>query len=221
MLQADLHTDGGISQGNQSGGAVKFSTKENQGGGATSAQRSHPVVEGVGLPINDPVSVVDVDKETRVKSDAQTDGVPITPIHLKFDESQQTGDMENANAEFTTSEEMIADLLVTCPLACVIPLGPPPVPRDDQADLSSLRTPQNPDDNPVTISQWMIPDSQIPIQLGVQPTTGQSSTNEIEQQVGVQPIVGHSSSDETGQQVPGLPEKGNQANTTCPLTVSI
>ncbi|XP_060195253.1 uncharacterized protein LOC132624503 [Lycium barbarum] len=64
MLKADLHSDGGISQGNQSGGAVKLSTKENQGGGATSAQRSHPVVEGVGLPINDPVSVVDVDKET-------------------------------------------------------------------------------------------------------------------------------------------------------------
>ena len=44
MLKADLHSDGGISQGNQSGGAVKLSTKENQGGGATSAQRSHPVV---------------------------------------------------------------------------------------------------------------------------------------------------------------------------------
>ncbi|XP_060203102.1 uncharacterized protein LOC132631548 [Lycium barbarum] len=185
MLKADLHSDGGISQGNQSGGAVKLSTKENQGGGATSAQRSHPVVEGVGLSINDPVSVVDVDKETGVKSDAQTDGVPITPIHLNFDESQEIGDMENANAEFTASEEMVADLLINCPLACVIPLGPPPVPRDDQTDLSSLRTPQNVDNNPVTISQWMIPDSQIPIQLGVQPTTGQSSTNETEQQVGI------------------------------------
>ncbi|XP_060182203.1 uncharacterized protein LOC132611856 [Lycium barbarum] len=61
MLKADLHSDGGISQGNQSGGAVKLSTEENQGGGATSAQRSHPV------------------------------------------ESQQIGDMENANAEFTAS----------------------------------------------------------------------------------------------------------------------
>ncbi|XP_060171154.1 uncharacterized protein LOC132602204 [Lycium barbarum] len=120
--------------------------------------------------------------------------------------------MENANAEFTASEEMIADLLVNCPLACVIPLGPSPVPRDDQADLSSLRTPQNPDDNPVTISQWMIPDSQIPIQLGVQPTTGQSSTNETEQQVGVQPIVGHSSSDETGQQVPVQPNAGQSSS---------
>ncbi|XP_060211713.1 uncharacterized protein LOC132639270 [Lycium barbarum] len=212
MLKADLHSDGGISQGNQSGGAVKLSTKENQGGGATSAQRSHPVVEGVGLPINDPVSVVDVDKETGVKSDAQTDGVPITPIHLNFDESQQIGDMENANAEFTASEEMVADLLINCPLACVIPLGPPPVPRDDQTDLSSLRTPQNVDNNPVTISQWMIPDSQIPIQLGVQPTTGQSSTNETEQQVGVQPIVGHSSSDETGQQVPVQPNAGQSSS---------
>ncbi|XP_059295086.1 uncharacterized protein LOC132048193 [Lycium ferocissimum] len=97
MLKGDLHSDGGIYQGNQSGGTVKLSTKENQGGGATSAQRSHPVVEGVGLPINDPVYVVDVDKEIGVKSDAQTDGVPITPIHLNFDESQQIGDMENAN----------------------------------------------------------------------------------------------------------------------------
>ncbi|XP_060190830.1 uncharacterized protein LOC132620139 isoform X2 [Lycium barbarum] len=202
MLQAELNTDGGISQGNQSGGAVKVSTEENQGGGATSAQRSHPVVEAVGLPINDPVSVVDVDKETGVKSDAQTDGVPISPIQLKFDESQQIGDMENANAEFTASEEMIADLLVNCPLASIILLGPPPVPRNDQADLSSLRTPQIPDDNSVTISQWMICNSQIAIQLGVQPTTGQSSTNETEQQVGVQLIVGHSSSDETRQQVP-------------------
>ncbi|XP_060181970.1 uncharacterized protein LOC132611572 [Lycium barbarum] len=170
MLQADLHSDGEISQGNQSGGAVKLSTKENQGGGATSAQRSHPV------------------------------------------ESQQIGDMENANAEFTASEEMVADLLVNCPLACVIPLGPPPVPRDDQTDLSSLRTPQNLDDNPVTISQWMISDSQIPIQLGVQPTTGQSSTNETEQQVGVQPIVGHNSSDETGEQVPVQPNAGQSSS---------
>ncbi|XP_060190129.1 uncharacterized protein LOC132619187 isoform X3 [Lycium barbarum] len=120
--------------------------------------------------------------------------------------------MKNANAEFTASEEMIADLLVNYPLAFVIPLGPPPVPRDDQADLSSLRTPQNLDDNPVTISQWMIPDSQIPIQLGVLPTTGQSSTNETEQQVGVQPIVGHSSSDETGQQVPVQPNAGQSSS---------
>ena len=41
------------------------------------------------MPINDPVSVVDVDKETGVKSDAQTDGVPITPIHLNFDVSTE------------------------------------------------------------------------------------------------------------------------------------
>ncbi|XP_059310543.1 uncharacterized protein LOC132061876 [Lycium ferocissimum] len=88
MLQAELHTDGGISQGNQSGGAVKVSTEENQGGGATSARRESSKVKAVGLPINDPVSVVDVDKETGVKSEAQTDGVPITPIQLKFDESQ-------------------------------------------------------------------------------------------------------------------------------------
>ncbi|XP_059309782.1 uncharacterized protein LOC132060901 isoform X1 [Lycium ferocissimum] len=62
------------------------------------------------------------------------------------------------------------------------------------------------------MSQWMIPDSQIPIQLGVQPTTGQSSTNETEQQVGVQPIVGHSSSDETGQQVPVQPNAGQSSS---------
>ncbi|XP_060189672.1 uncharacterized protein LOC132618665 [Lycium barbarum] len=120
--------------------------------------------------------------------------------------------MENANAKFTALEEMIAELLVNCPLASVIPLGAPPVPRDDQADLSSLRTPQNSDDKRVMISQWMIRDSQIPTQLGIQPTTGQSSTNETEQQVGVQSIVGHSSSDETGQQVPVQPNAGQSSS---------
>ncbi|XP_059311486.1 uncharacterized protein LOC132063072 [Lycium ferocissimum] len=119
MLQDDLHTDGGISRGNQSGGKERFQPKRIKVV-VQLPQRSHPkVVEAVGLPINDPLLL----------------------MWIKKRELKQSGDMENANAEFTASEEMIAELLVNCPLASVIPLSAPPVPRDDQADLSSLRTP--------------------------------------------------------------------------------
>ncbi|XP_060210500.1 uncharacterized protein LOC132637427 [Lycium barbarum] len=141
----------GMRRSTQRGDTLKASTEEIQGSGETPLKPTHPQGE-----------------------------VVIVHTHVPVPAVQQGG--VNDNAEFSASEQMVAELLIQCPLDTVIPLGPPAIQVNDQADPYMFKTPQSSKvENVVPNSQWLIPDDELPSQLGVQQTTGQGSTAEIAQ----------------------------------------
>ncbi|XP_060210483.1 uncharacterized protein LOC132637411 [Lycium barbarum] len=137
----------------------------------------------------------------------------IVHTHVPVPTVQQGG--VNDNAEFSASEQMVAELLIQCPLATVIPFGPPAIQVNDQSDPYMFKTPQSSKvENIVPNSQWLILDDELPSQLGVQPTTGQGSVAEI-----AQPSIENTEHRMLSTQA--LCEIGNPANTLCPLSCQI
>ncbi|XP_060170390.1 uncharacterized protein LOC132601306 [Lycium barbarum] len=141
----------GMLRSTHSGDTLRASTEEIQGSGETPPKPTQPQGEAV-----------------------------IVHTHVSDPAVQQGG--VNDDAEFSASEQMVAELLIQCPLATVIPLGPPAIQVNDQADAYMFKTPQSSKvENVVPNSQWLIPDDELPSQLGVQPTTGQGLAAEIPQ----------------------------------------